>query len=161
MPPYFKSRLLHKCKSTKSIIEDVSNSYKVYKNQIYSTGLSRSGHGTWELASRIPDTFAAIAPITGDSHGTTSYNTLTELPILIAHNNKGQNVAYQSTVKSINKIEELTSKKFKVFNTIDKIDNRNSLILLADEIKDHNTWTAAYSNVNFYKRLLPFEINNT
>ena len=40
MPPYFKSRLLHKCKSTKSIIEDVSNSYKVYKNQIYSTGLN-------------------------------------------------------------------------------------------------------------------------
>ena len=33
--------------------------------RIYLTGLSMGGYGAWELAARIPERFAAVAPICG------------------------------------------------------------------------------------------------
>ncbi len=39
--------------------------FKVDLQRIYLTGLSRGGHGTWYLAYRHPEIFAAIAPICG------------------------------------------------------------------------------------------------
>src|SRR6266851_7244837 len=37
--------------------------FKVDLQRVYLTGLSRGGHGTWYLAYRHPEIFAAIAPI--------------------------------------------------------------------------------------------------
>ena len=50
--------------------------FKVDAQRVYLTGLSMGGHGTWYLAYRHPEIFAAIAPICGwvterpDSRGT-------------------------------------------------------------------------------------------
>lgn len=41
------------------------NEFKVDRQRVYLTGLSRGGHGTWYLAYRHPEIFAAIAPICG------------------------------------------------------------------------------------------------
>jgi len=46
-------------------LEDVLAQEAVDPDRIYLTGLSMGGYGTWDLAARIPDRFAAILPVCG------------------------------------------------------------------------------------------------
>jgi predicted peptidase len=48
-----------------AILEDVQKEYKVDPKRIYLTGLSMGGYGTWSLAAKYPDRWAAIVPICG------------------------------------------------------------------------------------------------
>jgi predicted peptidase len=43
--------------------------FPVDQDRIYLTGLSMGGHGTWYLAYRNPERFAAVAPICGWTWG--------------------------------------------------------------------------------------------
>lgn len=51
-----------------SILKTVLTSYRADFKRVYLTGLSYGGFGTWYLASRHPDKFAAICPICGWGH---------------------------------------------------------------------------------------------
>src|SRR4051794_4322852 len=46
-----------------ALVDDVLANYKADPDRVYLTGLSLGGFGTWSLAARHPDKFAAIAPI--------------------------------------------------------------------------------------------------
>lgn len=46
-------------------LEATRREYNVDASRIYLTGLSQGGHGTWAIAAKHPDLFAAIAPICG------------------------------------------------------------------------------------------------
>ncbi len=50
------------------MIKTVQTNYNTNPAQIYLTGLSYGGFGTWYLASKHPKLFAAIAPIVGWGH---------------------------------------------------------------------------------------------
>jgi len=50
-----------------TILDKTCREYRVDPRRIYLTGLSMGGAGTWRLATRYPDRFAAIAPICGRS----------------------------------------------------------------------------------------------
>ena len=43
-------------------LDQVLGEYRVDVNRVYLTGLSMGGHGTWYLAYRHPERFAAAAP---------------------------------------------------------------------------------------------------
>ena len=45
--------------------EQTKNEYNLDLSRIYLTGLSQGGHGTWAIAAKHPDMFAAIAPVCG------------------------------------------------------------------------------------------------
>jgi predicted peptidase len=47
------------------ILQRVKRTYRVDASRIYLTGLSMGGYGTWALAMKYPDEFAAIAPVCG------------------------------------------------------------------------------------------------
>jgi predicted peptidase len=47
------------------ILELVQKEYKTDPKRIYLTGLSLGGYGTWALAAKYPDRWAAIVPICG------------------------------------------------------------------------------------------------
>ena len=49
----------------KKLLDDVLGEYNVDRRRVYLTGLSLGGYGAWDLASRYPDYFAAVAPICG------------------------------------------------------------------------------------------------
>ncbi len=51
----------------------VLRDYKVDADRVYLTGLSMGGHGTWYLAYRHPERFAAAAPICGWTHQLASH----------------------------------------------------------------------------------------
>jgi len=48
-----------------ALLDHIEANYRVDKKRIYLTGLSMGGYGTWALAQREPDRFAAIIPICG------------------------------------------------------------------------------------------------
>ena len=49
----------------KALLDQVLAKYNVDRRRVYLTGLSLGGYGAWDLASRYPDYFAAVAPICG------------------------------------------------------------------------------------------------
>ena len=48
-----------------AILDQAAELYRIDPDRVYLTGLSYGGFGTWFLASRHPQRFAAIAPVVG------------------------------------------------------------------------------------------------
>lgn len=48
-----------------ALLADVTRYYRVDPDRVYVTGASMGGVGTWAVAAAYPDSFAAIAPISG------------------------------------------------------------------------------------------------
>ncbi len=48
-----------------AFVDQIESTYAVDTTRVYVTGLSMGGFGTWALAYRYPNRFAAIAPIAG------------------------------------------------------------------------------------------------
>ncbi|MEX0668926.1 MAG: PHB depolymerase family esterase [Pirellulales bacterium] len=65
-------------------LDSVLKSEPVDPNRIYLTGLSMGGYGTWDLAARMPDRFAALLPICGGGDETTAPR-IAQLPIWCFH----------------------------------------------------------------------------
>ena len=53
-------------KRVMAILDDVQKSYQVDPKRIFLTGMSSGGDGTWALAVKYPDRWAAIVPVSGD-----------------------------------------------------------------------------------------------
>lgn len=50
------------------MINNVQKNYRTDTNRLYITGLSYGGFGTWYMASKHPDLFAAAVPVVGWGH---------------------------------------------------------------------------------------------
>ncbi len=87
-----------------ALIESVITSYAVNERRIYLTGLSMGGFGTWRLALKHPDRFAAIAPIAGgyifaSDEVPEDIGVLKNLPIWAFHGGEDEAVApWQSQI---------------------------------------------------------------
>jgi len=67
-----------------AVINAVVADEPVDKGRIYLTGLSMGGYGTWDLAARQPERFAALIPICGGGDEATAPR-LAKLPIWCFH----------------------------------------------------------------------------
>ncbi len=160
MPHISRGQFYENVNAIKEVIEEVSSKYNVDEHRIYLTGLSRGGHGAWGVASRMPEVFAAIAPICGASHGIENYENLTEIPIWTAHNISDNIVDYDETKYTVQKIEELSGKQFSRSKTISEADYKNNDLIFTSgegDQKGHNAWKEVYNNVKFYKWILRFK----
>lgn len=52
-------------KAALAALDEVQKRYKVDPKRLYLTGLSMGGFGSWGLAARSPERFAAVAPVCG------------------------------------------------------------------------------------------------
>lgn len=106
-------------------------------DRVYLTGLSLGGFGTWDLALRRPEVFAAIAPICG--HGKPSQAAkLKDLPIWAFHGAKDPVVSLKGMAEMINAIYDAGGNpRFTVYPDA-----------------EHDSWTETYSNPQFYQWLL-------
>ena len=66
------------------ILELTLEDESIDQSRIYLTGLSMGGYGTWDLAMRNPELFAAIAPICGGADNS-KVGVLKGKPIWVAH----------------------------------------------------------------------------
>ncbi len=68
-----------------SILDEVQKGFSIDANRLYLTGLSMGGFGTWSLAAKYPERFAAIAPICGGSRGDYPADKVKDVPCWCFH----------------------------------------------------------------------------
>ena len=90
--------------------EEIITKYRVDTNKVYLTGLSLGGAGTWYLAIKYPERFAAIAPVNGfTSHIEyldKNIENLVDMPIWAFHGKKDNVVQFEETERVFRRLEE-------------------------------------------------------
>ena len=121
-----------------NLVDYVAANYRVDKRRIYITGLSMGGFGSWALAAKYPDKFAAIAPICGGGNPQEIAKKLRKTPVWAFHGQKDQVV----------KIDETKE----IISALKKAGNKAKFTVYPD--KGHDCWTVTYDNPKFYDWLL-------
>lgn len=92
-----------------SFYAEVTARYRIDADRVYLTGPSLGGSGTWFLATRYPERFAAIAPISGfTSHLATidkHLDRLVEMPIWAFHGKLDTVVPFEETERLVRRLE--------------------------------------------------------
>jgi predicted peptidase len=78
MNQYWQPEIVH------ALAERLATTYSVNRDQVYLTGYSMGGYGTWATAAAYPSQFAAIVPIAGGGQ-TDSAADLAKMPIWAFH----------------------------------------------------------------------------
>jgi predicted esterase len=87
-----------------AFIDEVSHQYRVDRERICLTGLSMGGIGTWNLAMRHPERYAAVAPICG--YGNTALAAqMKALPVWAFHGMQDATIAYTYSTTMIEAIQ--------------------------------------------------------
>jgi predicted peptidase len=119
------------------LLDDIVEKYKVDKDRIYLTGLSMGGFGTWSLAIRTPNRFAALVPICGGGEPITA-KVFTYAPAWVFHGAKDPVVPLERSEKMVEALKKRGgSVKFTVYPDA-----------------GHDSWTEAYNTPELYEWLL-------
>ncbi|MBN1853306.1 MAG: prolyl oligopeptidase family serine peptidase [Pirellulales bacterium] len=120
-----------------AVIDEIVATYHVDQDQIYVTGLSMGGFGTWALAAYQPDRFAAIVPICGGGEPAMT-RLYASVPAWVFHGAKDNVVPLE---RSEAMVEALRKAGGNVKFTV-------------DPEAYHDSWTTAYDNPDLYTWLL-------
>ena len=123
--------------AVESLILKIIKNYRIEKTRVYVTGLSMGGYGTWALAARRPDLFAAAVPICGGGDPAT-VNVLKNLPIWVFHGGLDKVVLPEESEKMVRALE---------------IDGGKVRYTLYPEAY-HDSWTETYDNPALYDWML-------
>lgn len=119
------------------LIDEVVSVHRVDPARISVTGLSMGGFGTWSLAVRYPDRFAAIAPICGGLW-MQSAAPIRHLPVWAFHGDADDVVPISATEEIIAELRSLDA---------DARFTRYAGV-------GHDSWTETYDNPELYRWLL-------
>lgn len=160
MPHIRTGEYYHGTAGIDQVIDEVAAQYNIDERRVYLTGLSRGGHGTWGIASKIPERFAAIAPIAGNTLGVTDFESLSDLPIWASHNIEDESVDYSRTENAVRRLERLSEEKFHQTSTVaeaDYLQHDRIFTSGANPAFEHDAWTEMYNEVKFFKWLLKYK----
>jgi len=96
-------------KSVMEILDFVVKNYPIDTNRIYLTGLSMGGFGTWDLAMRYPDKFAAIGAMAGSADPTKAM-LLKDLPIWTTHGTADKAIPVKGSRDIVYALEDIGKK---------------------------------------------------
>jgi predicted peptidase len=86
------------------LIDEVLSDSRIDPNRIYLTGQSLGGFGSWELATRAPERFAAVVPICGGGDDGRAAR-LVKLPLWAVHGSDDGVIAASETRAMIDAIK--------------------------------------------------------
>ncbi len=72
------------------LVKSAMNSYNIDPKQVYVTGYSMGGEGTWHIAGRHQDLFTGAIPVAAPVTGTTDW----KIPVFSIHSSKDSIVPY-------------------------------------------------------------------
>jgi len=122
------------------MMQQVQQQFHTDSSRLYLTGLSYGGFGTWYMASKHPDMFAAIAPVVGWGHpDLMAPIAQADIPIWVFAGGRDTSVEKKYFYAGINKLEALGS---------------SELRFSVEEDMGHDTWTRVYSGDDLYTWLL-------
>jgi predicted peptidase len=119
--------------------DDVIAKYRGDPNRLYLTGLSLGGNGTWNLASKYPERFAALIPICGWGSPVTMAPRLASLPIWVFHGDRDSVVPVQKSREMVAAIQAAGNPNIKY------TEYRGA---------DHGVWDQTYGNAQVITWLL-------
>ena len=90
----------------KTLIDHVTSELRVDTSRIYLTGQSMGGFGSWALAARYPDTFAAVAPICGGGNPDDAAK-LKDIPIWTFHGDIDKIVPIEKSQVMVDALKEI------------------------------------------------------
>jgi len=120
-----------------ALLDEVIGRYSVDPDRVYLTGLSMGGYGTWALAVKYPDRFAAIAPICGGGNPLL-VSRIKHIPAWVFHGARDETVPLQESERMVKALKAAGGKvKFTVYPDA-----------------GHDSWTETYKNPALYKWFL-------
>lgn len=120
-----------------ALLDELQDSLPIDPDRVYLTGLSMGGAGTWDLAARCPERFAAIVPICGIGSRWMAPR-IAGLPIWAVHNADDPIVDVAGTTEMA---EAVRAAGGEIRTTINPTGG-------------HDAWTAAYDDPELYDWLL-------
>ncbi|QQE11868.1 prolyl oligopeptidase family serine peptidase [Planctomycetota bacterium] len=124
-----------------SLIDEIEKDYRVDRRRIYVTGMSMGGYGTWILAGKTPERFAAISPIASNAYVEQSMD-VRKVPSLVFHGRHDAFIPVNEAIDMVKAIQALGgSSHLKIY-----------------EDSDHDAWTKTYAADGFYTWLLSNEL---
>jgi predicted peptidase len=116
------------------LINEIESNFPIDPKRIYVTGLSMGGFGSWDIIARLPNKFAAAAPVCGGGDVETAM-LIKQIPIWIFH---GSN---DKVVKA--------SRSNDMYEALKKVGGK----VKYSEFKDvgHDSWKPAYAEPAFLK----------
>lgn len=127
-----------------ALLDEIVNNYRVDTNRIYVTGLSMGGHGTWELAMRQPNRFAALAPVCGWAD-TSKACSIAHIPTWVFHGAKDEVVPVKAAEDMVKALKNCGSDvKLTIYSEA-----------------NHDSWTETYNNEDLYKWFLEQSLDKT
>ncbi len=124
-----------------NLMIDIESKFRIDKNRIYLTGASMGGQGTWDIAVRYPEVFAAIAPLCSNVSSKYTMDNIEKLENLPVWTFYG----LKDWALNIQKTEQLIAKL--------KIVNSNVSYTRYPDL-GHDIWHKTYSDPAFYTWLL-------
>jgi predicted peptidase len=126
-----------------TLLDEITEKYRVDESRIYLTGLSMGGYGTWNLSIQYPERFAAIAPVCGAGIDGMVYR-IKDIPVWAFHGEKDNVVPIRETEIMVNELKAVGgSARFTVYPEA-----------------GHDSWTETYKNPELYKRFLEHRKEN-
>jgi predicted peptidase len=127
-----------------ALLDTLEKKYRIDKNKEYLTGLSMGGYGTYDLASKTPKRFAAIAPICGAGNPSIAPK-LRDIPIWATHGTRDGAVPFDEDKKLIDAIIAAGNKQVK---------------FTAVKDGEHDVWTDVYKGTEIYDWLLSHSLKD-
>lgn len=118
-----------------SLLDQVVTKYKIDETRIYLTGLSMGGYGSWKLAAKYPNRFAAVVPVCG-SGDPDDAEKLKDIPIWVFHGDQDRAVPFKKSVEMVEAIKKAGGESIR-FTSLEHFG--------------HNSWTAAYGAPELYQ----------
>ena len=121
----------------KYLLDDIFKKYNIDKSRVYLTGLSMGGYGTWEMAWKYPEIFAAVAPVCGGGNKH-RVELMKNIPVWAFHGAKDDVVPLGTGKEMVDALKECGGDvKFTVYPEA-----------------NHDSWTETYNNPELYKWFL-------
>jgi len=86
-------------------LDDLRSNYDIDKNRIYLTGMSLGGFGTFSLAIKYPEVFAATAPLCGGGQPTTAC-PMKDIPTWVFHGDRDEQVPLSRSTEMVNALKK-------------------------------------------------------
>jgi predicted peptidase len=137
------------CSLLIALLDDICSSiHNIDKTRIYCTGLSMGGLGTWMLAARNPERFAALAPICGG--GAPVYaRILSRIPIHFFHSEEDNVVSVLDTDLLVDALRKENAVDVRYTRYTHSPDPSAHTWMVG-----HNCWDKAYSDPEFWQWFL-------
>lgn len=119
------------------LLDEIESKYAVDREREYLTGLSMGGFGTWALATRYPERFAALAPICGGGDRFL-VGRLKNVPVWVFHGAKDPTVPLQSSTEMVEALKRFGG----------------DVQLTIYPEAQHDSWTETYNNPKLYEWFL-------